>query len=292
MERMDTIPRLPPRKPDSHKGDYGRVFVLGGSRGLAGAACLCSDAALRAGAGLVTVGVPESVYPIVATKLTCCMTRALPETPYGTLAEAGRDELAAELARWDVIALGPGISQNEETARVVRWLAAHLDKPMVIDADGLNCLAASRPIALRPAGSSPPASRILTPHPGEMARLADLRSAAEVQKDREEIAAAFAREHAAVVALKGHETVVTDGSRTFINPTGNPGMATAGSGDVLTGVVAALLAQMHAALDAATLGVYVHGLAGDIAAREKGQVSLTASDILDALPAAFVHLDK
>ncbi len=252
---------------------------------MAGAAALCGKAALRSGAGLVTVASPGSVYSIVASKLTCCTTLPLPETSEGTLADEGHEEFLATVERFDVVALGPGISANPETAKFVHWILGESPRPIVVDADGLNCLASSVE-TLR----SAKAPIVITPHPGEMARLCGLKSGADVQKDREKTAAQFAAEYGCVVALKGHHTVVTDGDRVYVNETGNPGMASGGTGDVLTGAIAALIGQKFAPFEAACIGTYVHGLAGDEAAKAKGEISMIASDVLEALPIAFRKL--
>jgi NAD(P)H-hydrate epimerase len=281
MATARKLPELPPRAASAHKGDFGRVLVVAGARGMAGAAALAGDAALRSGAGLVTLAVPRSLYPIVAVKVTCCTTHPLPETAAGTLSERAAGTLLDLAQGFDVVALGPGLGRHPGTWRLARRLAAELGKPTVIDADALNALAEA-PECLRAA----PAPRVLTPHPGEMARLAHS-TADEVQTARRKVAAGFARRYRAVVLLKGHGTVVTDGARVRINATGNPGMATGGAGDVLTGVIAALIAQGLSPFDAALLGAHVHGLAGDLAVKEFGQVSLIATDILNALPTAF-----
>jgi len=286
MKAIHGLPELPPRRPDSHKGDYGRVLVLAGSRGMVGAAALAGNAALRSGAGLVTIGTPESAYPILAAQVTCCTTRPFPETPAGTLSDRARAEILHFARSFDVVALGPGLGLHPSTTRLVRHLTLSVKKPMVLDADALNALAEDAEVLTRA-----PAPRILTPHPGEMGRLACL-TAAEVQKSRRLVAFRFAREYRAVVVLKGHLSVVSDGRRVFVNPTGNPGMAHGGTGDVLTGVIAALLGQRLSPFDAAALGAYVHGLAGDIAAKKLGQVSLIATDVLDCLPEAFMKLER
>jgi NAD(P)H-hydrate epimerase len=263
---------------------------------MAGAPCLCGEAALRSGAGLVTIAVPLGLYPIVAARVAAsCMTHPLPdlsaevrccgtkaEGAGGGLSDSGIDEVIEYAGRFDVIALGPGIGRAPETARLVHALVSKVERPMVVDADGLNALSENAGV-LRAAR----AKRILTPHPGEMARLAALKSAGEVQQNRLGIASEFALKFGVVVALKGYNTVVTDGERYYENNTGNPGMATGGTGDVLTGVVAALVAQGLEAFEAAQLGVYLHGLAGDLGAERLGEVSLIASDLLDELPRAF-----
>jgi len=284
VSTLQKIPVLPPREPNGHKGDYGRVLVLAGSRGMVGAAAMAGNAALRSGAGLVTIATPQSVYPILAAKVTCCTTRPLPETPAATLSDRGCREILALAKSFDVVALGPGLGRHASTTRLVHHLTAKLKQPVVMDADALNALA-ENPDALKRS----PAPRILTPHPGEMARLAGL-TPGEVQKSRRQAAFWFAKEYGVVVVLKGHGTVVTDAKRVFIVPTGNPGMATGGTGDVLTGAIAALLGQRLPPFEAAVLGAYVHGLAGDIAARKFGEVSLIATDVLDCLPEAFLKI--
>jgi NAD(P)H-hydrate epimerase len=284
MREITSLPELPPRRADSHKGDYGRILVLAGSRGMVGAAAMAGTAALRAGAGLVTVGTPRSVYPILAAQVACCTTRPLPETPVATLSDRGFSAILQLAESFDVIALGPGLGRHPSTTRLVHQLVLKLPKPMVIDADGLNALAEDV-AALRGA----PAPRILTPHPGEMARLVGL-SAGEVQQSRKPVALRFARENRAVLVLKGHRSIVTDGRRVFVNPTGNPGMATGGAGDVLTGTIAALVGQRLGPFEAAVLGTYVHGLAGDLAAKQFGEVGLIATDVLEFLPQAFQKL--
>ena len=281
MKRVNKLPSLRRRARDGHKGDYGRVLVVAGSRGMIGAAALAGRAALRGGAGLVTIATPRSCYPILAAQVTCCMTRPLHETPAGTLSDKAEREIAKLAADADALAVGPGFGRHAATTRLVHRLVRTIAKPMVLDADALNALAEDKSV-LRKA----PAPRILTPHPGEMARLLGDGAAADVQKARQKTAAAFAAGHGVVLLLKGRGTIVTDGKRLYVNKTGNPGMATGGAGDVLTGVIAGLLAQGLEPFEAAQLGAYVHGLAGDLAAAELGEVSLIATDVLDRLPQA------
>ena len=277
------IPSLPPRNRGAHKGDFGRILVVAGSRGMVGAAALAGDAALRAGAGLVTIATPSGVYPILAAKVTCCTTHPLPETEAGTIGRAALPTLLSLSGAFDIVALGPGLGRHPETDRVVRALVSRVSGPMVIDADGLNALSGRVGTLSRSSGP-----RILTPHPGEMVRLlGDAEGRDRLRTAREDTCLRFAREHRVVLVLKGHRTFVTDGERFYVNRTGNPGMATGGTGDVLTGVIAGLLGQGLEPFEAAVLGVWVHGRAGDIAARAKGEVSLIASDVLDALPVAF-----
>jgi hydroxyethylthiazole kinase-like uncharacterized protein yjeF len=281
QKQGDVLPRLVPRRRDGHKGDYGRVLIVAGSRGMTGAAALCAGGAVRGGAGLVTVATPSECYPIAASHVAEALFAPMPQTPAGTLAATAARPLREIAARSDIVALGPGLSTHPATGRCVEAFLAGLKKPCVIDADGLN-LVAKRPRILCRAG----APVVVTPHPGEMGRLAGL-TAKQVQADRAGVARRFARDYGAIVVLKGHGTVVTDGRRLRINRTGNPGMATGGSGDVLTGLIAALIAQGMAPYEAAALGAHLHGLAGDLAARVRGEISLAASDLIEFLPAAF-----
>ena len=278
-----------PRRPDAHKGNFGHVLVIAGSVGKTGAAAMAALAALRAGAGLVTVATPKSALPIVAGLGLEFMTASLPETESGNIALQAVDEKLMEqlLAGKSLIAIGPGIGGAPETAEFVRELVRDTDLPMVIDADGLNALAGSLKCL---AGRR--RVRVLTPHPGEMARLAG-RSAAEIQSDRIEAATSFAAEHQVHLVLKGFRTLVADpGGAVWVNPTGNPGMAKGGTGDVLTGLVAGLLAGFHdrPVTEVVAAAVYVHGLAGDLAAAEVGEISMLAGDLLERVPDALRNL--
>lgn len=273
---------LPRRRQSAHKGSFGRVLVIAGSEGMTGAASLCAQGALRVGAGLVTVGCPASVNDILEVKLTEAMTFPLPETYRRTLdtrALALILELAEEAS---VVAMGPGLSREPETAVLVRRLAARVEKPMVIDADGINALADAAMIL---EGDHAPA--VLTPHPGEMARL--MRVATEkVQARRAYFAEAAAKRFRSAIVLKGARSIVAERGRPLtVNPTGNPGMASGGTGDVLTGMVAGLVAQGLLPFEAAAAATYLHGLAGDIAADRVGEASMVASDLLEAVPAAI-----
>jgi ADP-dependent NAD(P)H-hydrate dehydratase len=281
MNRVERLPTLRSRSPDSHKGDFGRVLVVAGSRGMSGAACLAGVSALRGGAGLVRVATPQSVCNSVAAYEPSYLTHPLPENDAGGMSAAALADLLELAKSNDVVALGPGLGQSTAISQTVTNLLATVRRPTVLDADGINALRGrSEPIDAL--GSL----AILTPHPGEFARLVgtDIET---VQAHREEMAVEFSRRHHNVTVLKGHRSVVTDGENTYINTTGNPGMATGGSGDVLTGLIAALVAQGMGPLDAAILGTYVHGLAGDLAACELGQMALIASDIVRFLPAAL-----
>jgi NAD(P)H-hydrate epimerase len=270
------------RKVDAHKGDFGHVLVLAGSPGFTGAAYLCSQAAILSGAGLVTLGIPRSLNPIMAVKLTEVMTRPLAETERATLSPQAETEILSFLSLADVLALGPGISQNPQTRILVHNLIAKVNQPIVLDADGINAFKGCVNLLKKNKGQI-----IITPHPGEMARLMGL-EVSEIQKKRKEIAKSFAKDYNMVCVLKGHHTVVASAKgEIYINNTGNPGMASGGCGDILTGMIAAFLGQRVEAFKAAKLAVYLHGLAGDLAAKEKGEVSLIASDVLEKLPEAI-----
>jgi hydroxyethylthiazole kinase-like uncharacterized protein yjeF len=280
---------LIPRAEDTHKGDFGNVLLVGGSRGKSGAIAMAAEAALRSGAGLVTAAVPTGILPVVAGHMAEVMTEPLAETAQGgisgSVVDSGRlDEL---LAGKDVFALGPGIGRDPETSRAVREMVGARSIPVVLDADGINAFQ-GRAEELG-AGDSP---LVLTPHPGELARLLGC-DTAQVQSERLRVARRLGADHAVYVVLKGYRTVVAcpDG-RAFINPTGNAGMATAGSGDVLTGMIAGVLGQPHLGgfEERLCLAVYLHGLAGDIAAAELGLEVMTARDLIRFLPAAWTEL--
>ncbi len=278
---------LPERPSGGHKGTFGHVLILAGSRGFTGAPRLAAEAACRSGAGLVTVGVPASLSDIVATMLMEAMSLPLPATEAESFShDAVRPALEAAKSR-SAAALGPGISQHDSTQRFVAEFVAQCPVPLVVDADGLNCLSNSLD-ALRDCC----VPVLLTPHPGEMARLAKC-STAEVQAHRQELAVSFAKAHGCVVLLKGQGTVAAapDGACS-VNATGNAGLGTGGTGDVLTGLLGGLLAQGMEVYDAARLGAFVHGLAGDIAAQQRTQRGLIARDVIDAIPAAWRNLEK
>ena len=295
MVKIKKLPELNARKSNTHKGSYGRVLVLAGSPGLTGAAYLCSKAALRSGSGIVTLGVPESLNPVMEAKLTCVMTRPLPETKESTLSNKGKKEIMKLCESHDVVALGPGLSQQPETRELILWLIQNIYRNMVIDADGLNALSDKVNVLHKIKRHA-----VLTPHPGEMSRLAGLGSAKNVQKDRLNTASQFVQsiqkklnnERRLILVLKGDKTIVADSDKVYVNRTGNPGMATAGTGDVLTGIIASLIGQGYDVFDASQLGVYIHGLAGDIAANKKGEPSMIASDIIEYLPDAFIKYNK
>ena len=272
-----------PRPAESNKGNYGHVLVVGGSLGKAGAAAMAGMAVLRSGAGLSTVATPKSVLGTVAGFHPELMTEPLPETDAGTISKNALDRIE-ELAKGKtVVAIGPGISRDPQTAELVRSLVARLRLPVVLDADGLNAFE-GRTGELKGAGRM----LVITPHPGEMARLAGC-SIADVQKDRLGTARKFAREHELIVVLKGHRTlVVQPDGEAWVNTTGNPGMATGGTGDILTGMVSGMMAQHStSAFPAVLAAVHLHGLAGDVMRERVGEHSLVATDLLQGLPEAF-----
>jgi len=283
MKNVTDIPPLPTRKPDAHKGDFGRVLAVVGSVGMTGAAVLCCEAALRSGCGLVRLVCPRSLNHVFEMKTTEVMTLPVEESPHGTISDKAVKAILQEAKRFNCLAIGPGLGNNLYTQRLVRDLVRRCHFPIVLDADGINAISAEPQILL-----DHQAPLVITPHPGEMARLAS-KSIDEVQKKRRIIAVTFARAFDCVVVLKGAGTVVTDSRGVYVNETGNSGMATAGSGDVLTGMIASFVAQGMTSFDAAIAGVYLHGLAGDIAAAELTEYSVTASDILNAIPEAFAE---
>jgi len=281
----ELVTLLPPRLCSSHKGDYGHVLVIAGSPGMTGAAALTAWGALKAGAGLVTLGVPEGLNRVLEIKCTEVMTLPLPETSAGTLSPAAAAPIIDFCRKAGIVALGPGLSQNEETGKLVRELVRTCPVPLVIDADGLNLIAEDSSI-LREA----PSSLVLTPHPGEMCRLAGL-TKEELFTEREEIARRFAREYNLTLILKGAGTLIAPPSGPlWVNVNGNPGMATGGTGDVLTGLIAGFRAQGLKDLDASRLGVFVHGAAGDKATEKVGEISLIASDLLGEVPVILKEL--
>ncbi|HVS00082.1 MAG TPA: NAD(P)H-hydrate dehydratase [Thermoanaerobaculia bacterium] len=277
---------VPPREPGTHKGDYGHALIVAGSPGKSGAAILAARAAIRAGAGLVTAAVPAPILDVVDLGSIESMSLALPAGPVadgGQLTEEAAARVLAAAEGKDALAVGPGL--GTDAAPAIRRIAAECPLPLVLDADGLNAFAGR---AAELAGR--PGPTVLTPHPGELGRLLGI-STAEVQADRIAAARRAAAETGAVTVLKGSLTLIAEPDGTvWVNPTGNPGMASGGTGDVLTGMIAGLLAQGLGPLDAARLGVYLHGLAGDLAAARLGEPSLAAGDLLDSLPAAFRRL--
>lgn len=287
MQTITDIPRLAARKPDAHKGDFGKVCVVAGSVGMSGAAAITARSAIRAGAGLTRVAVPRSILSIVAAIEPCFTTIPLDEDKEGRIATSAVTRVLEASRQNDVMAVGPGLGIASGCKAVIEALIGCQGLKMVLDADGLNNLA-----AIPDWPSMVKASLVLTPHPGEMSRLWRSVYRQLSPADRIALAHKLAGKTNSVVVLKGHKTVVADAKRVYVNTTGNPGMATGGSGDVLTGVIAALMGQELAPFEAAVLGVYVHGMAGDIAAQRVGEVSLMATDIVEALPKAFMALEK
>jgi NAD(P)H-hydrate epimerase len=283
LTRDSAFQSLPERPPSSHKGTFGHAGIIAGSVGKTGAAALAARAALRVGAGLVTVATPSSVNDVLEAKLLEAMTMPLPETKARTLARSGLDRVLAFIQTRTAIAIGPGLSTHPETVELVQSLMKHLDRPSVLDADALNALTGRA--SLLTECKTPP---ILTPHPGEMARLEIDATTQSVNADRIGTARRFARERGVFVVLKGARTVVArpDGL-VAICPTGNPGMATAGTGDVLTGMIVGLLAQRVPPWEAACAATYFHGSAGDLAAQHLGQPGMVASDLIAQIPYAL-----
>ena len=288
IEAADVLDVLPPRARGSHKGDYGHVLVIGGSVGKTGAAALCAAGALRAGAGLVTIATPAPALGLlVAAARAEAMTEALPLTEGGALGKEAVDRALALAETRDAVVLGPGLGQGSDVRAFVREILARCPRAIVVDADGLNAAARGRGDAGAPSPLRREAPTVVTPHPGEMGRLVGS-NAAEVQRRRLETARAFAVEAGAVTVLKGQRTVVADGEgRMAVNPTGNPGMATGGTGDVLAGIVAAFLARGTPAWKAAVAAVFLHGRAGDVAAARHGEESMLAGDLAEAVPDAI-----
>ncbi|HET6515584.1 MAG TPA: NAD(P)H-hydrate dehydratase [Thermodesulfovibrionales bacterium] len=278
---------IPDRPAYSHKGDYGHVFIVAGSRGRTGAALMAAKACLRTGAGLVTIGVPETLMGVFQSRVTEEMTLPLPDNGNGSLSAKSADVIIGFLSESaDVLSIGPGIGVSEDTEKIMEAVVTSCRAPMVIDADGLNSIGNTGMFrkALAPV--------ILTPHPGEMARLLSKTKTQEhrrrIEMDRIHTALSFAKDSGVTLVLKGVPTVIADpDGRAWINSTGNPGMATAGTGDVLTGMISSFLGQHLTPLNGAILGVYLHGLAGDIAASQKGRHSLVASDIIESIPQGF-----
>jgi NAD(P)H-hydrate epimerase len=285
LEASDVAPHFPRRPRATHKGTYGHLLLVAGSLGKTGAAALAAAAAMRSGSGLVTVATPVSQQPVIASLVVEAMTEPLPETPARTLALKARDVIVELAAPRDAVAIGPGIGLDEETQQLVRSLIQELRKPLVADADALTALAGHLE-ALRAA----PSVRCLTPHPGEMARMLGTR-VDDVQRDRIETAREFASRYRVYVVLKGARSVIgTPDGRVFVNPTGNPGMASGGTGDVLTGMLGAFLARGMEPGAALQSSVYLHGSAGDIAAERVGEEALIARDVVAAIPEAFKRL--
>lgn len=264
---------LPERDKNAHKGDFGKILLLCGSRGYTGAAYLAAMGALRCGAGLVYLGVPESIYEIEAVKLNEAIVFPLPDEG-GFLSEAAIPEILTRAGKMDAVLIGPGLGQSKGTRAVVKAVMENVCCPVVLDADGINLIAAHKDIVR---GRTAPT--ILTPHAGEFSRLGG-----NISEDRVCAAEKMSDDMGCIVLLKGHHTVITDGTSTYINLTGNPGMAVGGSGDVLAGMITALLGQGIAPLLCAACGAWLHGAAGDLCAAEIGQYGMLPTDMVNALP--------
>lgn len=286
VEKKTIQPYFKRRKSDAHKGTYGHLFLLSGSLGKTGAAVMAGKAALRMGAGLVTVGTPESCLPIVARSMIELMTEPLAETEEKTLASQALKKILTLLKDKDALLVGPGISTHQSTSELVLSLFPKINLPLVVDADGLNILASKVDVL-----KSLRKPAVLTPHPGEFARLLNL-STSEVVEKKIKLAPEFAKKYGIYLVLKGYRTLTaTPEGRVYVNPTGNPGMASAGSGDVLSGMIASMIIQEKNLLEAVLAAVYVHGLSGDIGAEKVGEKPLTAGDIIRYLPQAVRALD-
>ncbi len=264
---------LPKRAEDAHKGDFGRILLLCGSMGYTGAAYLSAMGALRSGAGLVYLGVPESIYAIEAIKLNEAIVFPLPESE-GKLSEAALPEILSRMAKMDAVLIGPGLGRSEGVDAVIRTVLQEFTGPVVVDADGINGIAAHMDIVRERRYPT-----VFTPHPGEFSTMGG-----DLTADRLYAAKRMAGDLGIVLVLKGHKTVVTDGETVYENPTGNPGMAVGGSGDVLAGMLVSLLGQGIDPLTAAACGVYLHGLSGDVCAKKLGQYGMLPSDLLWELP--------
>lgn len=273
LDHQTVLSLLPDRAPWGHKGDFGKLLLLCGSRGYTGAAALAALGALRSGAGLVYLGVPECIYAIEAVKLTEPVVFPLPDDG-GMLNAKAAEDILSLLPKIDAILVGPGLGQSDGVFNVVRTVLKNANCPVVLDADGINILSAHKDILRE--RTSP---TILTPHDGEFQRIGGVLSGDKIAD-----AAALAKDLGCVILLKGHRSVITDGQCCYVNPTGNPGMATGGSGDVLAGIIVSLLGQGISPLEAAACGAYLHGAAGDVCADTLGQYGMLPSDMLEVLP--------
>lgn len=283
VERLDIQALIPRRRSNSHKHSVGKVFILAGSKGMTGAALLASQSAMRSGAGQVILGIPESEYPIIAKRTLEVMPYPLPSTKKGSIALAAKNDIDKKIAWANIVVIGCGMSQNAETQELIRQLIRESEIPMIIDADGLNALAGDLSI-LRNKKSK---NVILTPHGGEFARLTG-KTSSEIESKKFEYASDFAQQYDVVLVLKGAPTIIaTPAGIIFVNATGNPGMSTAGSGDVLAGIIASLYGQGLSPEGSSVAGVYIHGLAGDISKEKKGVLSMMTSDIIKNLPTAI-----
>ncbi|MBD3289319.1 NAD(P)H-hydrate dehydratase [candidate division KSB1 bacterium] len=286
-EIEDIKKRMPQRKPDAHKTSVGKIAVLAGSVGMTGAATLTARSTLQVGAGLTKLGIPESLNTILEQKLTEVMTIPLSETDRQSVSLRANNDIGDLLDWADIIAMGPGLTTHEETVEFVKWILQNADKPLVLDADGLNALRGAAHLL-----KTYKNELVITPHPGELSRLID-KSISDIVTDRINVLREIYKEMNAVIVLKGAPTTVIDkDGAIYINSTGNPGLATGGTGDVLTGIIAGLWAQGLSAIDAAICGVYIQGLSGDLAADELSEMAMTAGDLNAFLPDAIRLLEN
>ena len=277
---------LPTRPDDANKGTMGTLLNISGSYSMAGACILSSLSALRSGVGLQKIALPQSIYPTVATNVYEAVFLPLKDSNSGTVDSSSLDFLLDNAKRADSVLLGCGLGLSDDTISFVRDFVGACTVPLLIDADGINALSMNIDVLKKSK-----ADVVLTPHPKEMSRLCSL-SVEEIQADRAGIASSFAKEYNAVVVLKGKDTVVTDGERVYVNPTGNSGMAKGGSGDVLSGIIASLMAQGVKNFEAACVGVYIHGLAGDLASAKLTKTAMLPRDIIEYLPHAFQAVEN
>ncbi|RMF94640.1 MAG: NAD(P)H-hydrate dehydratase [Candidatus Schekmanbacteria bacterium] len=284
IEKEDVRKILPQREKDAHKGNFGHTVIIGGSVGKSGAVIMAAEAAMRSGAGLVTAVVPKGINTVIEANLIEAMSFPVEENKNGAISKEAVDSILDFCRDKDVVAAGPGMGADKDGEVIIEALLKNLDMPLVLDADAINILSKNKEILRERKGEV-----ILTPHPGEMGRLMGIKSS-DVQKERLEVCIEAAKDFDCIVVLKGKNSIISNrGKKTFINTTGNPGMATGGSGDVLTGIIAGLLSQGVPSEYSASCGVFIHGLAGDIAAEDIGEVSLCAGDVIDYLPEAFLR---
>ena len=277
----DCSKHIKPRKKNTHKGSYGKVGIVAGSFGMTGSVCMSSQSAMRSGSGLVYTIVPNSISDIVCIKLTECVIRGIGEDNVGFFSINDIPQIMKSIEDCDCIVLGPGIGTNEETKKAVDYILLNYEKPIVLDADGLNCI--SDHVSIFNNRKEP---TVITPHPKEFERL--LKNSDIRFKDRTSTAIEFSNEYNVTTLLKGYNTVIADKNKKFyINPTGNPGMATAGSGDVLAGIIASFIGQGINPYDATCCAAFIHGLAGDLASEDKGEYGLIATDIIEKIPYAI-----
>lgn len=283
LRSVTSLPRLPMRPKEGHKGTFGKVVVIAGSVGMSGAAVLAGLGALRGGAGLVHIACPAAIQPLVAAGHPCYLTLGLPSQPNGCMSSQCIEPLMQLLEGTRAVAIGPGLGRSPDIVAILHHVITHFDQTIVVDADGLFALKELLDSNQVPERKVP---LICTPHPGEFAHLTGS-TAQIVQSDRKQQAIRFVTQHKVVMVLKGQGTIVTDGLRMYVNTTGNPGMAKGGSGDVLTGMIASLAAQGQPPLEAAQAGVYLHGLAGDLAAAAQSEQAMLPTDLVEAIPLAF-----